>query len=178
MIDTEVILLLFRRLKSKNASVVFAESLTGGLIASEFSKIPGSSVVFWGSFVAYSPFAKERILSVPRSVITTFGVVSAECAVSMAEGALRASFAIGKDYPTYALAVTGLAGPVTRNDLCKVGTVYIATSEILKLDYSDNNQEPVIRCASKVSLFCFEGNRDDIREQTLNSGIKMLLDIL
>jgi len=178
MVDVEIVSLLFKQLKTKGAFVVFAESLTGGLIASEFSKIPGSSSVFWGSFVTYNPFAKEKILSVPNSTIKRFGLISEECAISMAEGALRASFAMDEDHPTYALAVTGLAGPATKEDVLKIGTVYIATSKILRVNYSSNNQKSSIQCESKASLFCFEGDRNNIREQTLNNGLKMLLDML
>ena len=105
-------------------------------------------------------------------------MVSAECAVSMAEGALKVSFDANKDYPMYALAVTGLAGPKTKEDLLKVGTVYIATSTISKVYYLSNNSKAILQYSSKASLFHFEGDRQNIREQTVNSGIKMLLDIL
>lgn len=178
MADTGLVSCLFERLKKKRKLVVFAESLTGGLIASELSKIPGSSTVFWGSFVTYNTFAKEKVLCVPHSTIETFGVISKECAISMAEGALKVSFAMDEIHPTYALAVTGLAGPPTREDVSKVGTVYIATSKISRVEYLPNTQQPFIEYTSKYSFFCFEGDRNNIREQTLNNGIKMLLEIL
>ena len=169
-------------LNLRHSYVVFAESLTAGLISSEFSKIPGSSRFLWGGFVVYTPIAKEKLLGVPRSLIEECGVVSEECALSMAEGALKVSFDANQISPKYSLAVTGVAGPPSQFDEKKVGTVYIAVAKILNecLSYSNcsGDRKNELKFCSDVRLFNFEGNRNAVREQTLNSGIKMLINIL
>ncbi|MGP1437703.1 MAG: CinA family protein [Treponema sp.] len=178
MVDASLLNTLFKKLKSKKALLVFAESLTGGLISSEFSKIPGSSSVLWGAYVAYSIYAKEKCLHVPKEVITTYGVVSEECALEMAKGVLSVSHSKENPSPIYSLAVTGLAGPATKEDLVKVGTVYIAAAKIEKISYIDLLSTPIFDISSVSKVFYFNGDRNSVREQTLNSGIELLLNIL
>jgi len=188
MVDFNLLTYLFKELKKQqsNASpsyLVFAESLTAGLISSEFSKIPGASAVLWGGFVVYNTIAKEKLLGVPRTLIEKYGVVSKECALSMAEGALKVSFNENAIFPRYSLAVTGVAGPASLYDEARVGTVYIAVAKILNpesyLFPSRYNQKKFdLSFYSNVALFSFEGDRNAVREQTLNNGIKMLVDII
>lgn len=178
MIDSLLFSSSFELLKRTRSFVVFAESLTAGLIASEFAKMPGASSVLWGSYVVYSPYAKEKMLGVPRSLIEKYGVVSAECALSMAEGALNVSFAKDADFPCYSLAVTGLAGPgglETSGNLLPVGTVFISVAKIKKP--SAPSISP-FKTTSSVKRFLFEGNRNEIREKTSNAAIKMLIEKL
>jgi len=99
-------------LKAKGWSLGLAESLTGGLVGSRVADTPGSSEVFRGSIVSYATEVKRSVLGV-----TAEHVVSAECALQMAEGARRV---LGADV---GLAVTGVAGP-TEQDGQPVGTVY------------------------------------------------------
>ena len=109
-------------LREKGKTVTFAESCTGGMLASEFVNVPGASEVLSESFVTYSAEAKQRLLGVDPGVINTYGVVSAECALAMANGALNAA---GADY---AVAVTGVAGPGGGTEETPVGTVYVAVA--------------------------------------------------
>ena len=74
---------------SKGLTVSFAESCTGGMIASSVTDVPGASAVFLGSAVTYSNEAKIKILGVGPDIIAEHGAVSAECAEKMAEGARR-----------------------------------------------------------------------------------------
>ena len=178
MIDSKLLNSLFKRLKSKNSYVVFAESLTGGLISSEFSKIPGVSAVLWGSFVVYNSQAKLNILKVPKDVIQTYGVVSRECALEMAKGAIKVAHKKGCVFPLCSLAVTGLAGPASPLDKLKVGTVCIAVAKIEKVVYEDLTLAPSFELASVSEVFHFEGDRNNIREETLNKGVELLLKIL
>ncbi len=99
-------------LKAREWTIGLAESLTGGLVGSRMSDAPGSSEIFKGSIVSYATEAKRSVLGV-----TAEKVVSAECAVQMAEGARRV---LGADV---GLAVTGVAGP-TEQEGQPVGTVY------------------------------------------------------
>jgi hypothetical protein len=178
MVNSKLLNILFEKLSSKSVYVVFAESLTGGLISSEFSKIPGVSSVLWGSFVVYSPHAKMHILHVSENVIHTYGVVSKECALEMAEGALKTSYIKDGVFPSYSLAVTGLAGPPTNEDVLKVGTVCIAVAKINEITYGELKDVPIFDITSISEVFYFEGDRNNIREETLNKGVEFLLKIL
>jgi nicotinamide-nucleotide amidase len=99
-------------LRARGWTLGLAESLTGGLVGSRISDAPGSSEIFRGSIVSYATDVKRSVLGV-----TAEQVVSAECAMQMAEGARRV---LGADV---GLAVTGVAGP-TEQDGQPVGTVY------------------------------------------------------
>lgn len=179
MVDVTLVTCLFEKLKSKNLMVVFAESLTAGLISSELSKLPGSSQVLWGGFVVYSTLAKKRLLHVPASIIKQYGVVSGECALSMAKGALKVAFNTkSTSNPICSLAVTGLAGPPSRFDEKNVGTVYIAVARILNPYTCNVSQNIDIEFCSSVKLFHFQGDRNSVREQTLNNGVEMLIKII
>jgi nicotinamide-nucleotide amidase len=99
-------------LREKAWTLGLAESLTGGLVGSRVSDAPGSSEIFKGSIVSYATEVKRSVLGV-----TAERVVSAECAIQMAEGARRV---LGADV---GLAVTGVAGP-TEQEGQPVGTVF------------------------------------------------------
>lgn len=103
-----------------NWKLVTAESCTGGLIASKITDIPGSSSWFERGFVTYSNLSKQQMLDVPEQIIQTFGAVSEETAIAMAEGALKRSAG------QISLAVTGIAGPGGGTENKPVGTVCFA----------------------------------------------------
>ena len=106
-------------LKEKNLTVSFAESCTGGLLASALCDLSGASDVFSYSAVTYHNEAKEKFLSVNGKTIDTFGVVSKETAMEMADGIRKIS---GADI---GVSTTGYAGPTGGDDENPVGTVYI-----------------------------------------------------
>ena len=92
------------KLKARGATLVLAESCTGGLIGDLLTDVPGSSAAFLGSFVVYANTMKED-LGVPANLLREQGAVSEVAALAMAAAALARANA------TYALAVTGIAGP-------------------------------------------------------------------
>ena len=98
----------------------FAESCTGGLLASSMTSMPGVSAVFPGSVVTYGNRAKIEHLSVAPETIERHGAVSAQCAAEMARGAL------GMFDAAIAVSVTGIAGPDGGSDEKPVGTVWFA----------------------------------------------------
>ena len=104
-------------LRARGATVAVAESLTGGLLGAELSRASGASDVFAGGVVAYTPAVKQALLGVPAAVLAEHGAVSAECAAAMADG-VRALLG-----STYALALTGVAGPAEQEGK-PVGTVH------------------------------------------------------
>ncbi len=88
-----------------------AESVTGGIVASRCTDVPGASAWFRGGVVAYDTAVKLDLLDVADGP-----VVSEEAAAAMATGARTV---LGADV---GLAVTGVAGP-ERQDGEPVGTV-------------------------------------------------------
>ena len=82
------------------------------------TEIPGSSESFNGSAVTYSNDAKVRILGVDEAILANCGAVSEQCAVSMAQGALRLYDA------DYSVSLTGIAGPDGGSASKPVGTVW------------------------------------------------------
>lgn len=91
--------------RETGATVVTAESCTGGMVAAAITDTPGSSKMFDRGFVTYSNAAKHELLGVRPATLDSHGAVSEEVAREMAEGALARSEA------TLAVAVTGIAGP-------------------------------------------------------------------
>ena len=107
-------------LTARGETLAVAESCTGGFISHRVTNVPGASAVFMQGFVTYEDKAKTRALAVPAALIRAHGVVSAEVAAAMAEGARGAA---GTDH---ALATTGIAGPGGGSEVKPVGTVFIA----------------------------------------------------
>ncbi len=108
------------RLIGRSETLCLAESCTGGLISAAIAAEPGVSEFFRGSVVSYSGDLKVDILNVPRSALQVHGEVSLPVARSMARGA-RALMR-----STWALSVTGIAGPTGGSADKPVGTVCFA----------------------------------------------------
>ena len=107
-------------LQQQKLTLTTAESCTGGLIASQITKIAGASLCFEAGFVTYSNPIKQSVLNVPEKILETEGAVSEAVVRAMAEGALNKS---GGDYT---IAVSGIAGPDGGSAEKPVGTVWIA----------------------------------------------------
>ena len=74
---------ILKLLSKKKLTVSFAESCTGGLLASSITSNSGSSKVFNMGLVTYSNNAKVKLLQVPKKTITKYGAVSYETCLSM-----------------------------------------------------------------------------------------------
>lgn len=137
-------------LEAAGLTAACAESLTGGLIAGALTAVPGSSAVVRGGVVSYAAEAKRDVLGVSPRALDEAGVVSEPVARQMAEGArerLRADVAV---------AVTGIAGPGGAEPGKPVGTVWMAVAEAE---------------GSVARLFCFEGDRQAVRLQTVAEAL-------
>lgn len=110
-------------LRQRHATVAVAESCTGGLLGDRFTSVPGSSDYFAGGFITYTKAMKIELLGVPPEILEQFGAVSKETAEAMAAGARRRTGA------TYALSVTGVAGPDAGGEDAPVGTVYVGIAD-------------------------------------------------
>ncbi len=134
-----------------------AESLTGGLIASTLTDIPGSSDTVRGGVVSYANGVKEGILGVTPQVLSRHGAVSEETARGMAEGARRALHA------DVAVSATGIAGPGGAEPDKPVGTVWIGLSD------------GTTTCAQ---CHHFQGDRAQVRLLTVRASLLLLKENL
>jgi PncC family amidohydrolase len=110
------------RLIARGETLALAESCTGGLLSAQLTALPGVSIAYMGSIVAYSNSAKEKFLDVPAYLLKSIGAVSLPVAQRMAAGA-RQAFA-----STWALSITGIAGPGGGSASKPVGTVCFAVA--------------------------------------------------
>ncbi len=149
---------LGQSLKAKGYKIVTAESCTGGWIAQAITEVPGCSAWFDRGFVTYSNNAKVEMLGIDPQTLEQHGAVSAEAAQQMAAGALANSEA------DWAIAVTGIAGPDGGNEEKPVGMVYIAWQ----------NKTGI----AKVKKLQLSGNRNQIRQQTVEKAIEGALVFL
>ena len=155
----------------RNKRVATAESCTGGGVACAMTDMAGSSRWFERGFVSYSNEAKTEQLSVPAETIARFGAVSEEVAAAMATGALRHSRA------DFGVAVTGIAGPDGGSADKPVGTVCFGWSrrragEGVGAGDSEGDGEP------KTRRVLFAGNRREVREQSVETALQGLLELL
>jgi nicotinamide-nucleotide amidase len=110
-------------LRERHNTLSVAESCTGGLLGERITSVPGSSAYFLGGFITYASRLKVEWLGVPEETIAQFGAVSKETAEAMALGARR------RTGSTYALAITGVAGPDGGSEKKPVGTVYVGLAD-------------------------------------------------
>lgn len=141
--------------KLKGKTLVTAESLTGGGIGAALTAVPGSSEVYKGGVICYTNWVKEHVLGVPGEILEKYGAVSMWTAGYMASGVRKLLQA------DVAVSVTGLAGPGGDEFGNPVGTVFIG--------YKDNRVSKVIACQ-------FSGTREEIRNQTIEAALKLILD--
>jgi competence/damage-inducible protein CinA-like protein len=102
-------------LRARHATLSVAESVTGGLLGGRISAVPSASDYYVGGFLTYSNEMKTRLLGVPEEMLAEHTAVSEPVAKAMAEGAKERSGS------SYALSVTGYAGP----DGANVGLVFV-----------------------------------------------------
>ncbi|MFL6543025.1 MAG: competence/damage-inducible protein A [Chthoniobacterales bacterium] len=107
-------------LNEQGSTLAVAESCTGGLLANRITNVPGSSHVFVAGYVTYSNEAKIDMLGVEPELIAQHGAVSDQVVRAMAEGARKRAGS------TYALALTGIAGPDGGTPENPVGTVFVS----------------------------------------------------
>ncbi|GLH72125.1 CinA-like protein [Geothrix limicola] len=109
------------RLKSRGETLAVAESMSGGLLASRLTAIPGASAAFLGGATVYTAQAKRILLGLDPVQLKAHGTVSEATTQALAEAARTRLGA------TWALAITGHAGPTTDGDGAgSVGTVFIS----------------------------------------------------
>ena len=106
--------------------IACAESLTGGLLADAWVRIPGASAVFLGSAVTYDIRAKASILGVDAALLAREGAVHPEVARQMAAATARLYAQPGYT-GVIGLSTTGVAGPGPDGNK-PAGLVYVGLS--------------------------------------------------
>ena len=144
-----------RILTKKKLSVSFAESCTGGLLASTITSISGSSKVFNMGLITYSNNAKVKLLKVPKKTITKYGAVSHETCLLMVENLSKISKS------NISISITGVAGPNGGTKQKPVGLVYVGLKK---------GRKTII----KKNLFKNKG-RIFIQKATVKKVLKMVL---
>jgi nicotinamide-nucleotide amidase len=133
-------------LKENQRALATAESCTGGYIAHLITSIPGSSVYYKGSVIAYSNEIKIKELNLSEPVLNKFGAVSEEVVTEMAVN-IRKKF-----NADYSIAVSGIAGPDGGTKDKPVGLTWIAIAgpagvHTGKYQFGDNRERNIRRAA-------------------------------
>ena len=142
-----------RQLVARRETLALAESCTGGRIGSMLTDVAGASAYFLGSAVTYANDLKERWVSVAHTTLVENGAVSQMVAAEMARGARKGGGS------TWALSVTGIAGPDGGTPEKPVGTVFIG------LDGPDGTE---------VKAHRFHGDREWIRSASAYAALDRL----
>ncbi len=150
--DEKLEAVLGRLLRERGMTIATAESCTGGLVGNLITDIPGSSDYYLGSVVAYHNDVKEKLLGVPKVILTHFGAVSEPTAVLMAEGVRKLLNA------DVGISTTGIAGPTGGTPQKPVGLVYMAVA---------------LPTGTKAIKKMFSGNRLEIKRQSAYTVIDL-----
>ena len=118
--DDSLASVVLAELRQRGQSLAVAESCTGGGLGAALAAVPGASDVFLGGVIAYANAVKQQLLAVPAELLREHGAVSDPVARAMAEGVQRLTGS------TWALAVSGIAGPGGGSPDKPVGLVHLA----------------------------------------------------
>ena len=139
--------------QSPGITVTTAESCTGGLLAKMLTDTPGSSAYFKRGWVTYANEAKTELLGVAPDLLQEHGAVSEPVVRAMASGARE------RANSTFALAISGIAGPDGGTPQKPVGTVWLALAHPNGCD---------------ARMFIFSGDREMIRDRSAKMALTML----
>ncbi len=148
---------LIKILSNKKLKISFAESCTGGLLASSVTSISGASKIFDLGFVTYSNQAKIKILKINKNIIRKYGAVSRECCFAMVNNLSRISKA------NINVSITGIAGPKGGTKNKPVGLVYIGVKK--------GNKIYINKCLFKGK------KRSSIQKATVKKVLNLVLSI-
>ena len=146
---------LIKLLTKKKLKISFAESCTGGLLASYITSISGASKILNLGLVTYSNQAKIKVLIVNKNVIKKYGAVSHECCSAMVKNLSKISKA------NINVSITGIAGPKGGTKEKPVGLVYIGVKK--------GNKIQVNKCLFKAK------NRSSIQKATVRKALNLIL---
>lgn len=143
---------LVELLLKNNMTISFAESCTGGMLASTLINVSGSSNVINESYVTYSEEAKMRILGVSKETLNKYTVYSSEVAEEMAEGLKKV---------THANVCTSVTGKAEDE------------SGICKCDYCI-----IVNDSKVLENVSFQGSRNQVRTMQTKHIMNRIIEIL
>ena len=146
---------LVKKLIKKKLKISFAESCTGGLLASSITSISGSSKIFNLGLITYSNQAKIKFLNVNKNIIKKYGAVSHECCLSMVNNLSKISKA------NINVSITGIAGPNGGTKQKPVGLVFIGVKK--------GNKVQINKCLFKGK------KRSSIQKSTVRKALSLVL---
>lgn len=144
-------------LVARGETVAVAESMTGGELGARLSASPGSSQAFVGGAIVYNVAVKRDFLGVDEALLNAHGPVSEEVAIAIAEHA-RTQFGA-----TYAIGITGNAGPTSDVDDKPIGLTYVSVAT----PSGTHTQQLKLR-----------GLREDIRRRATHQALNFLRNLL
>lgn len=146
-------------LLANQATVATVESCTGGGLAYSITEVAGSSQWFNQSWVSYSNHAKHALVGVDIATLDTFGAVSEQVVIEMAEKGASLADA------DFCVAISGIAGPSGGTQTKPVGLVWFAIAgKGLEKTLTFNRR--------------FTGDRKLVREQAIVLALKKLIQCL
>ena len=148
---------LIKILTKKKLKISFAESCTGGLLASSITSISGSSKIFNLGLITYSNQAKIQVLKVNKNIIKKYGAVSHECCLAMVNNLSKISKA------NINVSITGIAGPKGGTKQKPIGLVYIGIKKGSKIQ--------IIKCLFKSK------KRSSIQKATVKKAIDLVIRV-
>ena len=149
---------LHKKLIKKNITLSVAESCTGGLLSSKFTRLSGSSKYFQMGLITYSNNAKIKILKVNKKIMDKYGSVSPECCKAMVQGLSKISKS------KINISITGIAGPKGGTKDKPVGLVYIGLRKDNKTIVSKN--------------YFAKKKRKSLQNKTVEKCIKLIQEII
>jgi PncC family amidohydrolase len=141
----------------RGSTLATAESCTGGLVGHVLTEVSGSSGYYVGGLISYSNGLKEHELGVDAATLERHGAVSAQTCVAMAEGA-RSRYGA-----SFAVAVTGIAGPDGGTEQKPVGLTYVGAADTAGHD---------------VRRYVWSGDRHSNKLQSAQAALELLLERL
>ncbi len=144
-------------LTKKEKTIATAESCTAGYIAHKLTNTPGSTAYFEEGYITYTSDAKIENLDVKKETIEKEGAVSSKTAEEMAENVRK------KANTDIGLATTGILGPGGNHSDTPIGTVFVGLAD-------DKG--------TYVKKFNFSGNRWDVKQQTGEKALELVIEYL
>ena len=149
---------IINKLAKKKLKISFAESCTGGLLASAITSIKGSSKIFNLGLITYSNKSKIDVLKVPKNIIKKYGAVSEQVCFAMVENLNKIS------KTNISVSVTGIAGPSGGRKNKPIGIVYISIKKSNKI---------------KTNKYLFKNKgRLYIQKAAVNKSLKLIVAAL
>jgi nicotinamide-nucleotide amidase len=149
--------LVVAELRARGWTVAAAESLTGGELTAELTRVPGSSDVVTGGVVVYATELKHTLIGVDAELLASEGPVHPEVARQLAAG-VRERLAVAGRPADVGVATTGVAGPASQGGHA-VGTVFVGISSA---------------AGTRAVELALRGTRAEIRAGTVRNAVSEL----